>query len=69
VRIYLIAAGLSLFVVPASAVWGGPIAALTLSWLGFTGLMALGILVLANLALCGLLLVTRLRQLAGRAIA
>jgi uncharacterized membrane protein len=69
VRTYLLAAGGSLLLVPASAVWGGPIAALTLSWLGFGGLMALGILVLANLAHCGLLFVTRLRQLAGREIA
>ncbi len=66
---YLLVAGASLLLVPASAVWGGRMAALTLSWLGFAGLVALGVLVLTNLAYCGLLLVAQLRQLAGRAIA
>jgi uncharacterized membrane protein len=62
VRTYLIAAGLSLFIVPASAVWGGPVAALTLSWLGFAGLVALTTLVLANLVLYSLWLVAWLRR-------
>ncbi len=67
VRIFLLAAGASLVVVPASSAWGGPIAALLLSWLGFAGLMALGALVLVNLTLCGFSIATHLRQWPVRA--
>jgi uncharacterized membrane protein len=63
-RIFFLAAGTSLFVVPASTIWGGPVTALTLSWFGFAGLVTLGALVLANLALWGLSLAIQLRHLA-----
>jgi len=46
------AAGLvTLFLLQASVIWGGPRTNLELSWMGFGGLLIYGLLVLANLVL------------------
>ncbi len=48
--LYGVSAGAGSFLVLAGSAWGGPLAAVIISWIGLAGLAALVVLILANLA-------------------